>query len=303
MSPVHLANEFLCIFLFLSLSLFPVEFTATQTFTPTFSLKTRRGGNSLGLGDEQRVGEEEEMPLLGLQARLQLRLGVAQEEATRTLGQEGLDQGTGLWADWRQAAFSVGQKRDETPLISIIMSCLGRISCELQHWMPEEWAALLTVIDLWLLICMADSYHAIEQPGRLSLVGFSHHALIHSSHMLAHDSPAVIGHIGPQRRTLIFTALCLPVYTKSRSHDKVTLHLFTWNVPNRWFFSIPHFSQCFAAPVPTCSTSEDSFCAFIDRNQSSKSSIHPVLFVCNHLCIHFNRWCGMRLAHHCVLFL
>lgn len=64
------------------------------------------------------------MSLLGLQARLQLRLGVNQEEATGTLGQEGLDEGTGLWADWRQAAFSAKQKQDETPLISIIMSCL-----------------------------------------------------------------------------------------------------------------------------------------------------------------------------------
>lgn len=103
------------------MSLFPVEFTATQTLTPTFSLSGHRRGNSLGLGDEQRVGEEEEMSLLGLQARLQLCLGVTQEEATRTLGQEGLDQGTGLWADGCQAAFSVGHKQDET-LISDIVS-------------------------------------------------------------------------------------------------------------------------------------------------------------------------------------
>lgn len=52
------------------------------------------GGNSLGLGDEQRVGEEEEMSLLGLQARLQLGLGVTQEETAGILGQEGLDEGT-----------------------------------------------------------------------------------------------------------------------------------------------------------------------------------------------------------------
>lgn len=105
------------------MSLFPVH-GDTNIHSHVFSVKTRRGGNSLGLGDEQCVGEEEEMSVLGLQARLQLRLGVTQEEATRTLGQEGLDQGTGLWADWHQAAFSVGQKRDETPLISIVMSCL-----------------------------------------------------------------------------------------------------------------------------------------------------------------------------------
>lgn len=52
------------------------------------------GRDSLGLGDEQRVGEEEEMSLLGLQARLQLGLGVSQEETAGILGQEGLDQGT-----------------------------------------------------------------------------------------------------------------------------------------------------------------------------------------------------------------
>lgn len=67
-------------------------------------------GDSLGLGDEESVAEEEEVSLLGLQARLQLGLGVAQEVAAGTLGQEGLDQGTGLWADRDQAALPVGPR-------------------------------------------------------------------------------------------------------------------------------------------------------------------------------------------------
>lgn len=50
------------------------------------------------------------MSLLGLQAGLQLGLGVTQEEASGTLGQEGLDQGTGLRADRDQAALPVGQE-------------------------------------------------------------------------------------------------------------------------------------------------------------------------------------------------
>lgn len=54
------------------------------------------------------------MSLLRLQARLQLRLGVAQEQAARTLGQEGLDEGTRLGADWRQAAFPEGGGKKES---------------------------------------------------------------------------------------------------------------------------------------------------------------------------------------------
>lgn len=67
-------------------------------------------GNLLGLGDEQRVREEEEVSLLDLKAGLELRLGVTQEQAAGTLGQEGLDEGTRLRAHWRQAAFPEGQK-------------------------------------------------------------------------------------------------------------------------------------------------------------------------------------------------
>lgn len=70
-------------------------------------------GNLLGLGDEQCVSEEEEVSLLGLKACLQLRLGVTQEHTAWTLSQEGLDKGTRLWADWRQAAFPWGQNQDK----------------------------------------------------------------------------------------------------------------------------------------------------------------------------------------------
>lgn len=72
--------------------------------------------DSLGLGDEKRVAEEEEVSLLGLQASLQLGAGVTQEEAAGTLGQEGLDQGTGLGADRDQAALPVGQEEGESSL-------------------------------------------------------------------------------------------------------------------------------------------------------------------------------------------
>lgn len=56
------------------------------------------------------------MSLLGLQAGLQLGLSVTQEEAAGTLGQEGLDQGTGLWADRDQAALPAGQEEGATEL-------------------------------------------------------------------------------------------------------------------------------------------------------------------------------------------
>lgn len=52
------------------------------------------------------------MSLLRLQPCLQLGLGMTQEQAARTCGQEGLDQGTRLWADRRQAAFPGEQSRD-----------------------------------------------------------------------------------------------------------------------------------------------------------------------------------------------
>lgn len=53
-----------------------------------------RSGNLLGLGDQEGVIEEEEVPLLGLQACLQLCLDVTREKTGWTLGEEGLDQGT-----------------------------------------------------------------------------------------------------------------------------------------------------------------------------------------------------------------
>lgn len=53
-----------------------------------------RRGHSLGLGDQEGVIKEEEVSLLGLQACLQLRLGVTQEKTGWTLGEEGLDERT-----------------------------------------------------------------------------------------------------------------------------------------------------------------------------------------------------------------
>lgn len=91
-------------------SLFP---PSPQEFSDCHFTRHARG-RLLGLGDEQRVRENEEMSLLRLQARLQLRLGVAQEQAAWTLGQETLDQGTGLRADWRQAAFPEGRTQRNT---------------------------------------------------------------------------------------------------------------------------------------------------------------------------------------------
>lgn len=85
---------------------------ATRT-TPHTDSHSTTGGDSLGLGDEQRVGEEEEMSLLGLQARLQLGLGVTQEETAGILGQEGLDEGTWLRADGCQAALPAGQEQGQ----------------------------------------------------------------------------------------------------------------------------------------------------------------------------------------------
>lgn len=55
----------------------------------TYSLSP---GGLLGLGDQEGVVEEEEVPVLGLQARLQLHLGVTQEQTGRALGEEGLDE-------------------------------------------------------------------------------------------------------------------------------------------------------------------------------------------------------------------
>lgn len=49
--------------------------------------------NVLGLGDQEGVVEEEEVPLLRLQACLQLCLDVTREETGWTLGEEGLDKG------------------------------------------------------------------------------------------------------------------------------------------------------------------------------------------------------------------
>lgn len=53
-----------------------------------------RRGDLLGLGHQEGVIKEEEVSLLGLQARLQLRMGVAQEKTGWTLGEEGLDERT-----------------------------------------------------------------------------------------------------------------------------------------------------------------------------------------------------------------
>lgn len=75
-----------------------------------FRRRTHGRTHSLCLGDQQRVAEEEEVSVLRLQARLQLRLRVTQEEAAWTLGQEGLHQGTGLRLDWREAAFPGGAR-------------------------------------------------------------------------------------------------------------------------------------------------------------------------------------------------
>lgn len=69
-------------------------------------------GNLLGLGDQEGVIKEEEVSVLGLQACLQLHLGVTQEQTGWALGEEGLDQRARLWADWCQAAFPRDGKKE-----------------------------------------------------------------------------------------------------------------------------------------------------------------------------------------------
>lgn len=69
---------------YVSLSPFSVSLSLTQPhkhtpLRPLCHFTRRAAGSLLGLGDEQRVGEEEEVSVLRLQASLQLCLGVTQE--------------------------------------------------------------------------------------------------------------------------------------------------------------------------------------------------------------------------------
>lgn len=59
----------------------------------------------LGFGDHQNVAEEEEVPVLGLHARLQLGVSVEEEEPFRA-GQEGPNQRTGFWTCGERDALS-----------------------------------------------------------------------------------------------------------------------------------------------------------------------------------------------------
>lgn len=64
----------------------------------------------LGFGDHQEVTEQEEVPVLGLHACLQLGVSVEEEEPFRA-GQKGLDQRTGFWTSRNQETLS-GSKTD-----------------------------------------------------------------------------------------------------------------------------------------------------------------------------------------------
>lgn len=57
----------------------------------------------LGLGNNQKVCEEEEVSLLGLQARLQLHVAIQDEGPV--VAYERLHKGPCLWADGGQATF------------------------------------------------------------------------------------------------------------------------------------------------------------------------------------------------------
>lgn len=64
---------------------------------------------SLGLGNNQKVCEEEEVSLLGLQACLQLHVAIKEERPV--VAHEGLHKGTCLWADGGEAAFPANGNR------------------------------------------------------------------------------------------------------------------------------------------------------------------------------------------------
>lgn len=67
---------------------------------------------SLGLGNNQKVCEEEKMSLLGLQTRLQLHVAIQDERSV--VAHERLHKGTCLWADGGEAAFPAkGNKGDK----------------------------------------------------------------------------------------------------------------------------------------------------------------------------------------------
>lgn len=72
---------------------------------------------SLGLGNNQKVCEEEKVSLLGLQTRLQLHVAVQDERSV--VAHERLHKGACLWADGGEAAFpEKGNKGDKGKQIS-----------------------------------------------------------------------------------------------------------------------------------------------------------------------------------------
>lgn len=72
---------------------------------------------SLGLGNNQKVCEEEKVSLLGLQTRLQLHVAIQDERSV--VAHERLHKGTCLWADGGEAAFPTeGNKGNKGKRIS-----------------------------------------------------------------------------------------------------------------------------------------------------------------------------------------
>lgn len=74
-----------------------------MTVTGWGGWRIRRG--SLGLGGDQDVGEQEEVAVLRLHPRLELRVSMEEEAAVR-VEQEGLDQRAALGVDGRREALS-----------------------------------------------------------------------------------------------------------------------------------------------------------------------------------------------------
>lgn len=64
---------------------------------------------SLGLGNNQKVCEEEEVSLLGLQTCLQLHVAIQDERSV--VAHEGLHKGACLWADGGEAAFPAKENK------------------------------------------------------------------------------------------------------------------------------------------------------------------------------------------------
>lgn len=91
---------------------------------------------SLGLGNNQKVCEEEEVSLLGLQACLQLHVAIKEESPVVT--HEGLHKGTCLWADGGEAAFPAKGNRGNKGTLFIQTSMSEDWSGDFSHLLKNS---------------------------------------------------------------------------------------------------------------------------------------------------------------------